>query len=84
MTEKTGPEVLDLKGLADYQSGSVVSKTLINKKTGPVTLFAFDEGQGLSEHVIVAGVLALGAVVVLLALGTHLWGHPTTSLAVPD
>ena len=51
MTEKTGPEVLDLKGLADYQSGSVVSKTLINKKTGTVTLFAFDQGQGLSEHV---------------------------------
>ena len=51
MTEKTGPEILDLKGLVDYQSGSVVSKTLINKKTGTVTLFAFDEGQGLSEHV---------------------------------
>ena len=43
-----------------------------------------EHGQGLSEHVIVAGVLALGAVVVLLALGTHLWGHPTTSLALPD
>jgi len=43
-----------------------------------------EPGHGLSEHVIVAGVLALGAVVVLLALGTHLWGHPTTSLAVPD
>jgi quercetin dioxygenase-like cupin family protein len=33
-----------------YQDGSVVSKTLINKKAGTVTLFAFDEGQGLSEH----------------------------------
>ncbi|MEK7309976.1 MAG: cupin domain-containing protein [Planctomycetota bacterium] len=51
MTEKTGPEILDLKGLVDYQNGSVVSKTLINRKTGTVTLFAFDEGQGLSEHV---------------------------------
>jgi len=51
MTEKDGPEVLDLRGLVDYQNGSVVSKTLINKKTGTVTLFAFDEGQGLSEHV---------------------------------
>ena len=36
--------------LLDYQSGSVVSKTLIDKSTGTITLFAFDEGQGLSEH----------------------------------
>lgn len=33
-----------------YQSGSVVSKTLIDKKIGTLTLFAFDTGQGLSEH----------------------------------
>ena len=33
-----------------YQSGSVVSKTLIDKKIGTLTLFAFDAGQGLSEH----------------------------------
>ena len=42
-----------VKGLADlvaYQSGAVVSRILINKKTGTVTLFAFDEGQSLSEH----------------------------------
>ena len=36
--------------LSDYQEGSVVSRTIINKKTGTVTFFAFDEGQGLSEH----------------------------------
>ena len=36
--------------LVAYQEGSVVSKTLIKKDTGTVTLFAFDEGQGLSEH----------------------------------
>ncbi|MBT3296890.1 MAG: cupin domain-containing protein [Verrucomicrobia bacterium] len=34
----------------DYSSGSIVSKTLMNKKTGTLTLFAFDAGQGLSEH----------------------------------
>lgn len=34
----------------DYQEGSVVSRTIIKKKTGTVTVFAFDEGQGLSEH----------------------------------
>ncbi len=39
-----------LADLVDYQEGSVVSKTLINKQTGTVTLFAFDVGQGLSEH----------------------------------
>jgi quercetin dioxygenase-like cupin family protein len=40
----------NLSGLITYQPGSVVSRTLINKKTGTVTLFAFDQGQGLSEH----------------------------------
>ncbi len=39
-----------LVDLIDYQQKSVVSRTLIDKKTGTVTLFAFDEGQGLSEH----------------------------------
>ncbi len=33
-----------------YQEGSVVSRTLVSKPTGTVTLFAFDDGQGLSEH----------------------------------
>jgi len=40
----------NLSGLIDYQEGSVVSRTIIDKKTGTVTLFAFDENQGLSEH----------------------------------
>jgi quercetin dioxygenase-like cupin family protein len=40
----------DLENLIDYQEGSVVSRTLIDKKTGTVTLFAFAENQGLSEH----------------------------------
>ena len=39
-----------LVDLVAYQRGSVVSRTLIDKKTGTVTLFSFDEGQGLSEH----------------------------------
>lgn len=34
----------------DYQEGSVVSNTLVQKPTGTVTLFAFAQGQGLSEH----------------------------------
>ena len=36
--------------LLNYQEGSIVSRALIDKKAGTVTLFAFDEGQGLSEH----------------------------------
>jgi len=36
--------------LVDYQEDSVVSRTIIDEKAGTVTLFAFDQGQGLSEH----------------------------------
>jgi len=36
--------------LVDYQKGSVVSRTILEKETGTVTMFAFDQGQGLSEH----------------------------------
>jgi quercetin dioxygenase-like cupin family protein len=43
-------QVLPAVGLVNYQDGSVVSRTLINQKTGTVTLFAFDAGQELSEH----------------------------------
>jgi len=39
-----------MTGLIDYQSGSVVSRTIIDKPQGTVTLFAFDNNQGLSEH----------------------------------
>ncbi len=39
-----------LVDMVAYQEESVVSKTLIKKETGTVTLFAFDQGQGLSEH----------------------------------
>jgi quercetin dioxygenase-like cupin family protein len=34
----------------EYQTGAVVSKTLLQQPTGTITLFAFDQGQGLSEH----------------------------------
>lgn len=44
----TDPASLD--SLISYQSGSVVSKEILKKSTGTVTLFAFDIGQGLSEH----------------------------------
>jgi len=43
-------ETLNMKELADYQQGAVVSKEILKKDTGTVTVFAFDQGQGLSEH----------------------------------
>lgn len=42
--------VTGLAELISYQEGSVVSRTIVDKKAGTVTLFAFDKGQGLSEH----------------------------------
>jgi quercetin dioxygenase-like cupin family protein len=42
--------VKTLRQCADYQPGAVVSSTLIDKRTGTVTFFAFDKDQGLSEH----------------------------------
>ncbi len=46
----TAAHPLPLAELVDYQKGAVVSRTIIDKKTGTVTIFAFDEGQSLSEH----------------------------------
>ncbi|BDH78650.1 MAG TPA: cupin domain-containing protein [Methanothermobacter sp.] len=43
-------KVLNLNELVDYQEGAVVSREIIRRDTGTVTIFAFDKGQGLSEH----------------------------------
>ena len=53
--KQTGVETLvgktaRLTDLVDYRDDSVVSREIMNKKTGTVTLFAFAAGQGLSEH----------------------------------
>ena len=52
--QKSSPELSEkasrLIDLVGYQDGSVVSREIVRKKTGTATLFAFDEGQGLSEH----------------------------------
>ncbi len=40
----------ELSSLVDYASDSVVSKTILDKPAGTITLFAFDKGQKLSEH----------------------------------
>lgn len=43
-------QVNRLDALVNYQEGSIVSRTIIDKKTGTLTLFAFSKGQALSEH----------------------------------
>jgi len=43
-------KALDTSALLDYQDDAVVSREIIKKESGTVTLFAFDKGQGLSEH----------------------------------
>ncbi len=54
MADNTSPsivgQVLDPPGLVSYQDGAVVSRTIVVRKSGTVTLFAFDKGEGLSEH----------------------------------
>ena len=43
-------EIFNLDTLIDYQENSVISTEIVKKETGTVTMFAFDEGEGLSEH----------------------------------
>jgi quercetin dioxygenase-like cupin family protein len=45
-------KAVETNGLVAYASGAVVSRTLIDRKIGTVTLFSFDAGQGLSEHTV--------------------------------
>jgi len=48
--EMPGAEALLLPEMVNYQAGAVVSRALIQRTAATLTLFAFDEGQGLSEH----------------------------------
>lgn len=45
-------EIMNVKELVAYQKGAIVSRTLVEKEAGTVTLFAFDAGQALSEHTV--------------------------------
>ena len=49
-TRAAAPQPIELVDYVQYAPGSVVSRTIVDKKTGTITLFAFDKGQGLSEH----------------------------------
>src|SRR5208337_1517797 len=48
--EMPAAEAISVAGMVNYQDGAVVSRTLIHRPAATTTLFAFDEGQGLSEH----------------------------------
>ena len=50
MQEDLKSRALAIEDLIDYQEGSVVSREIVRKETGTVTIFAFDKGEGLSEH----------------------------------
>ena len=49
-TEDLTGRVVGMINMVEYQPGAIVSRTIIDKPTGTLTLFAFDKGQGLSEH----------------------------------
>lgn len=50
MSEELKAKAITVEDLIEYQEGSVVSREIIRKDTGTVTIFAFDKGEGLSEH----------------------------------
>ncbi|MCO5380722.1 MAG: cupin domain-containing protein [Methanosarcina barkeri] len=50
MSEELKARTLKVENLIEYQKGAVVSREIIRKGTGTVTMFAFDKGEGLSEH----------------------------------
>lgn len=50
MSEELKSKPLKVEDLIEYQENAVVSREIIRKETGTVTIFAFDKGEGLSEH----------------------------------
>ena len=50
MSDEMKAKPISIENLIDYQENSVVSREIIRKETGTVTIFAFDKGEGLSEH----------------------------------
>jgi len=50
MSNDIKSKALSIENLVEYQENTVVSREIIKKELGTVTFFAFDKGQGLSEH----------------------------------
>ena len=74
-----------LADLVDYRAGSVVSRQLIKKKSGNLTLFAFDAGEGLSEHTAPfdALVLTLSGALALTIGGREVRTTPQSVVLMP-
>ena len=45
-------KVLNLEEMVEYSSGGVISKQILKNQAGNITLFSFDQGQGLTEHTV--------------------------------
>jgi quercetin dioxygenase-like cupin family protein len=68
-------KVLNLKELVAYQEGAISSRMIINQKSGSITLFSFDEDEGLSEHTA-----PFDAVVTILDGECEVWVDGVTSV----
>jgi len=73
--EELKGKVFRLKDLVNYSDGTVASRMIINRKTGSITLFSFDENEGLSEHTA-----PFDAVVTILDGECEVWVAGQTSL----
>ncbi len=73
--EELRGKVLVLKDLVNYQDGTVASRMIINRKAGSITLFSFDENEGLSEHTA-----PFDAMVTILEGECEVWVSGTTHL----
>ncbi|KAF5041075.1 Cupin domain protein [anaerobic digester metagenome] len=66
--KEIGGKVLNLPELVEYRSGTVASRMIVNNPAGSITIFSFDEGEGLSEHTA-----PYDAVVTILDGETEVW-----------
>ena len=78
-------EVFDVENLLDYQTGAVVSRTLVDREAGSVTVFSFDEGERLSEHTAPHDALlqALDGTAAVTVAGEEYELHAGESLVLP-
>jgi len=85
--ENLTTRVSSLVNLIEYQDDTVVSRTLIDKKSGTVTLFAFGENQGLSEHTTTFDAMVFvidGAVEITIGKNKHRLGQGETIIMPAD
>ncbi len=66
--KELGGKILKLAELVEYRSGTVASRMIVNNPAGSITIFSFDEGEGLSEHTA-----PYDAVVTILDGETEVW-----------